>query len=137
MGNYWNTVLEEVLHKSEEGYCFVFTGVKTTPKKVWCIQESKPKQEQTKSTYFLGEKFPDIYFTRREAQVMVNLLKGKTIVSVAATLGISKRTVEFYVKKMREKLHAATKPELLELVNETEFLKNIDFRHDPYFVRVP
>lgn len=125
---YWNKILQEYLHKGKTSYNFAYTcynperlpaGLKTNKR--------KPEKASIKRCYYLGAEYPEVYFTRREAECLVHLLKGKTINSTAISLGISRRTVEFYVKKMREKLKCNSKPELLEKVSETNFLKNLDF----------
>lgn len=77
--------------------------------------------------YGLGLKYGDIYFTKREAECMVLLLKGKTIDGVAKLLQLSPRTVEYYVKNMKAKIGCRTKFELIDLVHDSDFLKNIDF----------
>ena len=77
--------------------------------------------------YGLGNKYGDAYFTRREAECMVLLLKGKTINSVADILELSPRTVEYYIKNMKSKIGCRTKFELVDLVYASEFMKNVDF----------
>jgi DNA-binding CsgD family transcriptional regulator len=67
------------------------------------------------------------YFTKREAECMVLLLRGKTINSVANILKLSPRTVEYYIKNMKSKLGCRTKFELIDLVYASEFMNNIDF----------
>lgn len=79
------------------------------------------------SSYALGSRYGKIYFTKREAECMVLLLKGKTINSVASCLDLSPRTVEYYVKNMKAKLGCKTKFELIDLVYASDFLKNVDF----------
>ena len=117
MKKYWELILDEVLHKKSVRY---FTTV------------SKQAKRQTKKRgklrmYKLGDKFKNIYFTEREAECMVYLLRGKSIRNVAGILHLSPRTVEFYVKKMKKKLECGTKFELIDKVAETDFLKNVDF----------
>ncbi|EKD45945.1 MAG: LuxR family regulatory protein [uncultured bacterium] len=77
--------------------------------------------------YGLGIKYGNTYFTRREAECMALLLKGKTINSVASILNLSPRTVEYYIKNMKSKLGCRTKFELVDLVYASEFMKNVDF----------
>ncbi len=125
--DYWETVVKEIQNRNDKSYRFVYTNVgerdseyKTTKH---CLVGNKKRERKM---YFLGEKYKGIYFTQREAECLVHLLKGATIVSAAASLGLSPRTVEFYVKNMKLKLNCATKAELLEKVRETDFLKNLD-----------
>ena len=77
--------------------------------------------------YKLGIKFKDISFSRREAECMSHLLRGRSIRGAAKKLGLSHRTVEFYVKKMKKKLNCNTKYELIALVVDSDFLQNVDF----------
>lgn len=77
--------------------------------------------------YGLGSKHGNAYFTRREAECMVLLLKGKAINSVANILKLSPRTVEYYIKNMKAKLGCRTKFDLVDLVYASEFMKNVDF----------
>jgi len=77
--------------------------------------------------YGLGDKYGGAYFTRREAECMMLLLKGKTINSVASILKLSPRTVEYYIKNMKSKIGCRTKFELVDLVYASEFMKNVDF----------
>ena len=77
--------------------------------------------------YGLGGKHGSAYFTRREAECMVLLLKGKTISGVAKILKLSPRTVEYYIKNMKSKLGCRTKYELIDLVYASDFMNNVDF----------
>lgn len=77
--------------------------------------------------YGLGDKYGSVYFTKREAECMVLLLKGKTISNVANVLNLSPRTVEYYIKNMKSKLGCRTKFELVEMVYASEFMQRIDF----------
>lgn len=74
--------------------------------------------------YSLGNKHTNVYFTRREAECMALLLRGKTIGKVAGILKLSPRTVEYYVKNMKSKLGCRTKFELLDIVYSSDFIKN-------------
>ena len=72
----------------------------------------------------LGSKFPGVYFTRREAQCMWHLLQGKTIKAAGDALKLSSRTIEFYLKNMKKKVGCNTKPELIELILQTDFVRS-------------
>ena len=90
-------------------------------------RKNKPSSVRTLAAYGLGSKYGSAYFTKREAECMVLLLKGKTINSVASMLNLSPRTVEYYIKNMKSKLGCRTKFELIDLVYASEFMKNVDF----------
>ena len=72
--------------------------------------------------YSLGKKHANVYFTKREAECMLLLLRGKTILAVAESLHLSPRTVEYYVKNMKSKLGCRTKFELVDTVHASEFI---------------
>lgn len=75
---------------------------------------------------YLGDKFPGVYFTKRESQCLVHILEGHTLVSAAEELGLSPRTVEFYVKNMRLKMGVQNKAELVKKIYQTDFVKCVD-----------
>ena len=77
--------------------------------------------------YSLGTKYGDVYFTRREAECMVWLLKGNTIMNIATILNLSPRTVEYYMRHMKAKIGCRTKFELIDLVRASDFTKYVDF----------
>jgi DNA-binding CsgD family transcriptional regulator len=118
---YWDAVLKEVLNKNSKSHAFTFTSI--SENKQDC--SSHPDKENKK--YFLGLKHQNIYFTCREADVMIQLLQGKTLSATAKFLKLSPRTIEFYVKNMKTKLRCRTKSELIGKVFGSDFIKNIDF----------
>jgi DNA-binding CsgD family transcriptional regulator len=120
----WDDLLKEVLNKNKSNPSFYFSNT-CLRKKPLNAADSKIKRPL--KIYSLGEKYGTIYFTRREAECMVWMLKGKTINSIAEQLSLSPRTVEFYVKNMKAKLGCKTKYELVDLVYGSEFIKNVDF----------
>ena len=91
------------------------------------FKKNRFQKSRSLMAYELGEKHGSAYFTKREAECMVLLLKGKTISGVASMLKLSPRTVEYYVKNMKSKLGCRTKFELVDLVYASDFMKNVDF----------
>lgn len=73
----------------------------------------------------IGKKFGDLYFTFREAQCMAQIMRGKTIKSTAHYLGLSPRTVEYYLKNMKSKLKCRTKSELMQIIADSDFMKEV------------
>lgn len=63
--------------------------------------------------HYLGEQYPNVYYTRRELECLHYLMKGYTITKTADHLQLSHRTVEFYLKNMRMKVGAQSKEDLL------------------------
>ena len=77
--------------------------------------------------YFLGEKYPGVYFTRREAESVYYLMTEQSYKRVADKLGLSTRTVEYYVNNAKKKLDCNTRLDLLLKVLNSDFLKEVDF----------
>jgi DNA-binding CsgD family transcriptional regulator len=71
--------------------------------------------------YSLGPRFEDIYFSKREAECMVYLFA----MEIAKKLGLSRRTIEFYIKNMKKKLDCQNKDELITLVENSACLVNL------------
>ena len=129
---YWDVVLQEVLNKHSPGYVFIFTNLADYLSRKAIRQEGK-KPRCTK-TYFLGEKYQNIYLTHREAECVLYLLKGLTVRTVAEKLGLSARTVEFYVNNIKAKLKCRTKIELLQHIKNSQLLDIIDFKMSAHCV---
>ncbi len=132
--SYWRTVLNEVLNKHNPKQRMLLTNVREyTPP--LSRRSSKKKLTQLANTiistrktrqYALGKNYPNIYLTPREAQIMCYLLQGRSSKKIAITLELSVRTVEFYLSNMKLKLGCHSKIELINYINHSEFLKNVD-----------
>lgn len=132
---YWKSVVQEVLNKNNKAYSFYFTDVPSMYPDTEnhdfsngaLDQKNSYRQQKKKKNYYLQEGREGVYFTRREAECMVHCMHGKTIPGAAESLGLSPRTVEFYLKNMKVKLNCRTKSQLIEKVTKSYFLKNVDF----------
>ena len=122
---YWEMILDEVVNKKAVRYFTHTSENKIKPN--YRDLTTKFNRKRKWKMYRLGEKFEDIYFTKREAECMVQLLRGKSVRAAAETLKLSPRTVEFYLKNMKKKLKCRTKYELIDLVLGSEFVNNVDF----------
>ena len=128
--DYWESILQEVLHRGDDTYQFRFTDIGRS-----MLRERTRKQRAPSSTrehapspmYFLGERYEGIYFTKREAETVYYLLQGHTIPKVGKVLALSARTIEFYVKNMKLKVGAKSKQHLLEIVRTTEIMNQLGF----------
>jgi DNA-binding CsgD family transcriptional regulator len=87
------------------------------------VDSTPPRHLLQEQKFYLVEPYGGIYFTRREAECLYYLLHGMTIVSTAEQLALSPRTVEFYVKNMKEKMRVRSKSDLMECLHEVGFLK--------------
>lgn len=102
---YWEAMVKEIEHKAQ-------TDEQNK------LPSSMKKKESKK--YYVGESAPGVYFTQREVESVRELLKSHTIAGAAQELGLSPRTVEFYVKNMKMKLNCSTKADLLKKVVKTD-----------------
>ncbi len=125
---YWDRVLLEVLNKDYLSgfYGFIPRSLARTGAKEQKKSSGRMRKENMK-TYPLGSKYPNLYFTQREAECMMNLIKGRTISTTASALELSSRTVEFYVNNIKRKLNCRTKSDLIQKVLETDFMQHVDF----------
>ena len=124
----WTDVIEEVVKRKAIGKK---AGLLSEDEGVDSYTKKLPKK-RVLAVYKLGAKYGDMYFTKREAECMVWLLRGKTINGVATILQLSPRTVEYYIKNMKIKVGCRTKFELIDLVYASEFVRNLDFAPQNY-----
>ena len=72
------------------------------------------------SKYYLAGKYRHVYLTRQQFKCVFKLSEGMRIKSIAILLGISPRTVEDHINKVKEKLQCTTTADLI-----IEFRQNI------------
>lgn len=89
--------------------------------KTYQRKKSSIKAERIVKNYFLSEPFNHIYFTHREIECLNLLISGHSNREVSDILGLSERTVEFYIRNMREKTGTLSKTALIELMRMTQF----------------
>ncbi len=76
--------------------------------------------------YTVGERYPGVYFTQREAECLYYLGRGLTITATAKMLELSPRTVEFYVKNMKVKVKLRTKSQLVEMAHDVGLMLRLN-----------
>jgi len=69
------------------------------------------------SRYFISESRSDIYLTKREMECLKWHQSGKTAEEIGIILGISKRTVEFYLGNIKMKINCFNKKKLFSNIN--------------------
>lgn len=126
---YWDSVLNEVLNKNTVEYPFMFTNVGEVRERApgELDEDASDKGARKKRCYYLTRGAHKQYLTRREAECMVHLLRGKTVPSAAKAMNLSSRTVEYYVKNMKARLACPSKEALIEKVLKSDFLNEVDF----------
>lgn len=122
---YWDSVLQEVADKNEEHVQFRFTDIGRNLLRKRRYGEVHHRKHKTPA-YYLGEEYGDLYFTQREVEALHYLLQGKTIAQVGHVLGLSARTIEFYLKNMKLKVGVKTKVELLEIVQQSPLANELE-----------
>lgn len=125
----WNDILKEVKKRKATGQKTSLFSISDQEYEASYAETEKKKLIKIGflARYSLGTKYGNVYFTRREAECMVWLLKGKTIKNVATILKLSPRTVEYYMRHMKAKTGCRTKFELIDFVTASDFIKHVDF----------
>lgn len=131
--DYWESIVQEVLHKGDRNYKFKFTDIgraicRDRGRKLRYQREGGSRK--TLPMYFLGDHYEGVYFTKRETETLSYLLQGKTIPETGKMLKLSARTIEFYVKNMKLKIGAKSKVELLEKVRTTKIMDYVQPDYD-------
>jgi DNA-binding CsgD family transcriptional regulator len=127
---FWDRVLAEVLNKNNKKRLNQrkYTLTNILHKNLFSTRKLRQNyQPKTIRTYLLGEQLQNVYLTKREAECMFLLLKGKSINTIAEVLKLSPRTIEYYLKNMKSKLNCHSKFELIDLIQHSEFIRNVDF----------
>lgn len=93
-----------------------------------CVE---PDPHSGRRHYYLGPPYTGQYLTRREAECLLLMLRGYTNGETADYLHLSSRTIEYYLKNIRNKLNCYSKIHLLRQIQKTDFLDVIDFDLPP------
>jgi DNA-binding CsgD family transcriptional regulator len=86
-----------------------------------------PIKEGKRIRYYLGEKYPEIYFTSQEAKCMFYCLNRLSSKKTSQLMKINFRTVEYYRENMREKVGATSKRDLIAKIKETHFMNYMPY----------
>ncbi len=70
----------------------------------------------------LDGRFTGLYLTRRESECVFYAIHNHTIKKTGSFLDLSPRTIEFYLKRIREKLNCRSKKDLVRAMKGTSFL---------------
>ena len=134
---YWETVLQEVLNKSDPERHFLFTN-----RELLLPIEGSPHLTATHNPPVLGCTFfvdcaadglGRVYLTGREVECLTHFVWGQTLKVTAKLLSLSPRTVEFYNKRIKQKLRCSSKSELITKIQAQGFTKASAHRHQKIF----
>ena len=125
----WQDIIKGLGHRDHKSRYLISESPQTSyqPAPPRPLQKVKPHRKKSRKLYYLGVKYPDVTLSEREAQCMLLMLNGHTFESAGKLLGISSRTVEFYINNMKMKLNCRSKVELIQKVSTTQFIDLLDF----------
>jgi DNA-binding CsgD family transcriptional regulator len=121
----WDLVIKEILEKNKPGATYNFIPRPEQANKSKAENSAKKTEnKKEKKRYPLGEKFPNVMLSQREAACVLETLKGKTMTKIASSLKLSPRTVEYYMGMVRQKTGSINKSDLIEKILNSDFVKN-------------
>ena len=91
-----------------------------TPEKITTIIPSNPLSDVFNKRYFINEEIGFVSLTSRELTCLSYLIKGKSASEIGLLLNISKRTVETYIVKLKEKFHCSKITELAYIIGKSK-----------------
>lgn len=123
--DYWERVVSETLNKHVRNNVRYYTPLhdqrEYNPLSELDDYPSERRQPQNHQSYFLSDPPTQEYLTQREAECVYLLLQGMTMKRIGATLSLSPRTIEFYLKRIKIKLNCNSKHELINHINASRF----------------
>lgn len=109
---YWHLLLEEFINRYAVGAPRYYLPFLDDP-------EDNPT-EKTPSSKPRLDLPGGLYLTHREAECIKLMLTGKTMKAIADQLSLSPRTVEYYIKRLKERWKCKNKKELLALLQRQD-----------------
>lgn len=118
--HYWQSVVNDVQKNKQRAL------LSYTEEKIISDADIKiTKEPREIRTYYLTPQYPNVYLTKREAECLFWMVQDHTIIETALKMGLSARTVEFYVKNMKIKLQCLRKKQLIEKILQTDLLRQL------------
>ena len=108
---YWQALLNEIINKHAEDYPIYYSPIDETPSTVKPKNPKNKNKNKPKQTILDADK--KLYLTPREHQCVCLFMDGLTIKQVGQSLELSPRTIEFYLKRIKERFSCRNKIELL------------------------
>ena len=82
-------------------------------------------KELSRGSYELPTNYGNIKLSKRQSECMFYLIRGNLAKQIANKLGLSPRTIEYYIELIKAKYKCYSKNELIELAISHDFLKVI------------
>jgi DNA-binding CsgD family transcriptional regulator len=67
----------------------------------------------------------DIQLNQREFECLVRLIQGKTNKVIGSEIGLSHRTVEYYIDNLKAKVGCLKKKDIVQAVKNSDFFKQL------------
>lgn len=115
---YWQAVRNEFYNRYAKEYCFMYTTLRYYPEEDECR-----KKEKSARKHYPFNSDGSLYLTQREADCIYYMVQGKTIKGTAEELLLSARTVEFYLKRIKEKFNIHSKKALLSYIQGSPYFE--------------
>lgn len=93
--------------------------------------EKRPRRSAAEKDryYYLSAHKRQFYLSQREHECASLLINGLTLKQMGATLGISERTVEYYVARIRKRVQCHNKQALITFLHESSFIPQTNEQH--------
>ena len=75
-------------------------------------------------------KYPGIALSKRQSECLYHLLRGKSAVKIGKILGLSPKTVEYYIDEIKNKMGCSSKAEVIEKSIEKGYIEVNPFAKD-------
>ena len=86
------------------------------------IPKSTPVNKIVQNSYQLTNQFGSKKLSPRQAECLFFLMRGKSIKTIASTLKLSTRTIEFYIDQLKCKYNCISRNQLIDLAITNGFL---------------
>ena len=117
--SYWDLLVREVENSKNEHYFF---GLSMLGDAYQTIEHNeKSSKKNNFKQYPLSEPWDNVYLTQREAECVQLCLQGMSMKQVGICLGLSPRTIEFYLKNIKDKMGVKRKKELIIIFKQMLF----------------
>lgn len=85
-------------------------------------EQEKILSEKNTARINLKSPYDHIYFTAREADIVLGVLHGLSTPQIAINLSLSPRTVESYLQNIKHKTHSQRRDQLVRFIIKSGFI---------------